>query len=297
MISKVICIKKPCNFHKISQFVKTAETRHVNSPAKWGKLQAFLTNLLYSNHKRVMKVMETHHCTNNTHHLQNVVMIKNLSWKKSGPKPVDRWIKEHSSYRLLPILFFILLSYYDRMLYWKLRRATQRSNQLISSKQTQAFVWENHRFIHQVKMMTQHGTQHRTQPHSFVSMIYQVLVLIRSLSPSGGTHWQQMTQNHSRENPRGNNYSKSTLLMMPYSNKWCYSLLLMIGVFMLWQLQEERQLRSSRYIFQSVKLSNEVDNTEYYTTKVLSTKTLSNFLLNKKSLFSISASCPIVGYQ
>ena len=35
---------------------------------------------------------------------------------------------------------FILLSNYDRMLYWKLRRATQRSNQLISSKQTQAFV-------------------------------------------------------------------------------------------------------------------------------------------------------------
>ena len=66
---------------------------------------------------------------------------------------------------------------------------------------------------------------------------------------------------------------------------------------MLWQLQEERQLRSSRDIFQSVKLSNEVDNTEYYTTKVLSTKTLSNFPLNKKSLFSISASCPIVGYQ
>ena len=37
-------------------------------------------------------------------------------------------------------IHIILLSYYDRMLYWKLRRATQRSNQLISSKQTQAFV-------------------------------------------------------------------------------------------------------------------------------------------------------------
>ena len=113
------------------------------------------------------------------------------------------------------------------MLYWKLRRATQRSNQWISSKQTQPFVWENHRFIHQVKMMTWHGIQHPTLPHSFVSMISRVLAPIRNLSQSGETHWQWMTQNHPKENPRGSNFSKSTQLMMPYSNKWCYSCLLM----------------------------------------------------------------------
>ena len=77
-------------------------------------------------------------------------------------------------------------------------------------------------------MMTQHGIQHPMLHHSFVSMISLVSAQIRNLSPSGETHWQWRTQNHSKENPRASNCSRSTLLMMLYSNKWFNSLLLMI---------------------------------------------------------------------
>ena len=67
-----------------------------------------------------MIVIETlNHCTNKTYHLLNVVMITNLSWKKSGPKLVDRWIKEHSSYRFYCQFYtynFIIILWQDALL-------------------------------------------------------------------------------------------------------------------------------------------------------------------------------------